>query len=824
MKKRNAISNDEKELDDSIRAINDVPVDIIIPSAATVEEQDTIEQQRLASIRQQAKLLGDKGNNAADAIELLPDLGYGMEIIKSAIRNPNNSTDSDIDIRLETTLLNDTEKNAVLAVINTFAKDELNINKTMNAMIEDVLFLRGSYTTLCMPVGLYEHVIRGNIGPGLESFNSSMKAFENTEIGFVEKPTTKMFDISIHDDIRMLTASSYKRKQAQNKAEANLQKSYGLNSYKVPVRNSADGEERPIVTITKKDIKASISEKYAINTYVSADGFIPIFASGDTTDPIAGYIVLGEDYHAINAQRDGNMLEEMKSASEKDKQDFINRAKKEMGLSTATEDKSGDVIEKAFKDNMDKMITESLRNNPNSDRLEVDCPKSVYKAMMARAFKKMKTKLVYVDGDLINYVTHFKTPSGIGESLLEKTSLYSSLRIILRLGRINSYMENSTASTNIDVNVDAKETDPMKLAHEVANAYANMNADALPLGHFNLTTLQERLRLSRVKINLKGPGIPETSSEISHKSSDKSLPDTDLEEMLKKDQFAIIGAPADLVDKAYEGDFAEGIKVSGMMMERRISEYQETFQIAGGEIIQMNIGLSSGLQADILACLDQKTLEENPDIIIEIIKAIGVKFPSPDSTKLENQKQAFDLIEELAEDVSMAYFNEDGLGELMDGDNIKEKIDAFRIMTKNALIRDWCQDNNVLPEFANLLNPDNPNNIATRTASHIGNLYTIMSGTIKEVLGLEFKNDKVLAKVLRRLEIKQDKLDETLDAMGPEEEPVVDAVEPESDDNTDETVTDEEGTDDIVEPEATDVTPEIGDDNSGEDDLSLPEP
>lgn len=805
---------EERSVEEAIHAINDIPVAIAIGSSTDKKTAADNETSRIESIKAQAKIIGEKGNNARDAMELLPDLAYGKEIIKSAIRNPNNSTDSRVDIRVETTLLNDSEKTRVINIINSYCETELKMNSLMNKMIEDTLFLCGAHVTLTMPPGLYEHVISNQIGPGLESFNSIIDSFDKTPMGLITKPKKSLFGFSFSDNIRLVTGPEIKKKQAAQRAAT----SYGLINY--------SDKSTPIISITKKDIEAAVNDKYAINTNISTDAFIPVFPKGETDRLLGGWIVLDEDCYPINSQRDGNILEEMRNASNKAKNDFIARAKKEMGITDNSKDTSAEVIQQAFKDRMDSMIAEAMQNTPEGGRIEVDCPKSVYESMLARAFKKKDVKLLYVDGSLLTYVAHFRTPSGLGESLLEKTALYSSLRIILRLGRINAHIENSTASTELNINVDEKETDPVKLAHDVASAYLTMNDDALPLGEFNLPRLQDRLRRARVKINMSGPGIPETKTEINKTAGDKPLPDSDLEESFKKDQFAIIGCPADLVDKAMEGDFAEGIKVSGALLERTIADYQTTFQEGGGELLKTNLLISGGLQQEILDSLDEKTLKNNEGIISHIVKGLSVEFPSPDSTKLESQKEAFSLIEELAEEVSMAWFNDDGIASMMEGDNFADKLNAYRVMTKNMLIRDWCQDNNVLPEFANLLNPENPNNISVRSLAYTETLYELMSGNIADLLNVEFKKDGVIDKIRKRIEIKKEKRTELIDSYGEEPEEEEEESVPEETDNESDVPEPpaEEDEGDIPEPPSEEGEGETPEPPEVDDESDVPEP
>ena len=725
--------NTKNEIDvSSIASKARIPADII-------KIDDTKKRKSLGTkeVESQLQKLTSKSNEARAIMEALPDLYLVRDTIVASILNPRDFISSEVELRLKRIEgLSEDTQGALLKIFNEYFLDVVKLNDRLPKMISDSLVVDGSYSLLTLPQRLMNDIIRAPEIAGIESLTPHLDKYRTDCFDYVKPKQLEKMGISIEDNPRVLGGPEMRKRISEHDAALK----YGIESIEsstLSLRNP-EGLEKD-----EKDIEeASI---YPLLLNIPHDAVIPIHVPNDPSEQYGFCLLVNEQGYVVSRVKDGNHVEKIKNLNS-NLSEATKLAAKQLGLDSLDKDKTLSIksLTDEYINVIEKELRDALKNGKVGSHIEVSRPMEVYHLMLARSLSKMKTKLVYVDRSLMSYMAYDYTPEGYGESLIEKTKLYSSFRIITLFTRLRSYVINSVAGTQLEITLDPDDQDHVKTVHEVSNEFINMSSDGFPVGQFYAEDVFHSLARSSVQVKVDGgDAFPGTKTEISDQRRDAVVPDTDLDDILRKTQYNAFGVPPEAIDRALEGDFATSITYSNKISAKRFKGWQKITEEQWLEWICSHTRANRRLQQDLVnACAADEKEKFN---LATFLGAVTFKLPEPDNSKLESEADAIATKASSVDEAVEFFINAESLGGLVKGEHLPDVIDSLRVALKNMVMRDWMRSQNIMTEMEDILtNKEIP--FSERLKSHHSSLSDEFATIIKDMMDIKVKTDDTINK------------------------------------------------------------------------------
>jgi len=752
-----------------------------VPRKIIVEDKKKKKTVNTASLEDTFNKLSRKGSEAKSIKEILPDLALVEEILVSSICNPKDFTDTDIEIKVSLDDVDEQVAADIATKLNEHFTEVYNISEEIPTIIREALFDYGSYTSLILPRPIVENVTGSvNATAGLESFTRQIQVMNSKPPSFVKCKANKL-GIEVTDNLELLAAPELRSKALSNASilHAGLENMYG-------------DQNKNILSI--RPIDASDASEAPLVKRIPFDCVIPIHEPSNPRKQLAFYILLDENGYPVSRVTDGDHTEKLKTLSASN-DNHLNKIIQELGLGGNTVS-SAKELTNLYHKHINTHLEEALKDGLVGGNVEVADSEEVYNVMFWRALSHKKTKLLYVDKELITYFAFSYTPEGIGESLLERTKLYSSMRSAVLFSNLISSVKNAVGRTNLNITLDEDEQDPVKAVHMIVSEFSKMQNDGLPLGDYHEPTdMIRNLQHSGIQVNVDGgTAFPSTKAEIEDNSRDRVRPDDQMEEQLKKTQYHGMGMPPEVVDQMYQGDFATGIVTSNKLLARRIRIYQKILGSQSTEHVRKYVRWSGKLLKDLYEIGKKKVSME------DILLGIEVSFPEPDTTKIEAHSEALQKFREFAEIAVDNYLTDEMLSDMFEGDTVPTGIENFREMMISTLVRDWMRSQNILPELDQLLSAEGNGGIKDKIKAHVEMMAGLIGDTYRDIKKVDIKQDNKTEDLQDKLDADEEerlakKEEEQGGAEGEEDEFSSDDDVPAEDDNLDDT-SEEGGSDD----------------------------
>ena len=312
---------------------------------------------------------------------------------------------------------------------------------------------------------------------------------------------------------------------------------------------------------------------------------------------------------------------------------------------------------------------------------------------------------------------------GIGESLLEKTKLYASLRAILLFATMMSGVKNSVSGRVLTITLDADDSDPQGTVEAILNEFVSLQTNSLPIGYLNPSDIINSLQRSGIQIKVNGGSLfPGTEIDVVENKREIAVPDTDLSMMLKVAHYAGLWVSPDLVDKSLEGDFATGIVASNLLQAKRVKICQNQYTDHLSHFIHKYIYAGGPLYIKIKELYSKHKTSKMT--LEQVIESIEVTLPKPDTAVLKAQYEEWQDYGTFITEALDAYLTEGSMA-AFELDESTETIDAIKAEVLGYIKRQYLRNQNLLPEFdAGIISPD----------STLSNAITQHNDTVQKVL------------------------------------------------------------------------------------------
>lgn len=639
-------------------------------------------------------------NNEA-ILGLFPDIELSMKILISLVRSPSGLNKSILNYTMRDRLLPTSAKGKIVRTVQEYVTATYKLESKLSNIIKETLFTKGSYSELILPYETLEDIIISNSHTVKKSKDNDNKVWLGVESG-----DTSLSNLFTHNgDV------SVGLEKATTKDKKKLAKSIFR---KVKYKDISKLEVSTVKRYSFEDNQYGNSLVMKVDTRA----VIPVCSKSDPSMHIGYFLAVDEH---------GNIVPSEDSSTFTNLDENIKTLMGSMNINLKHNEKKVPTLETAFtkfSEKIDESIKESLSEKRLSTLGAVKDVEWVYSIMFSRALKGMKTKLLYVNKDNLQYYAIEHHANGVGKSLLEKVMPIVSLRAILTYASVNAHVKNSVTQTKVEATLDANDPTPKKTMAMIDKGIMKAKMDKMPVGTLKPSELTAWLHRAGVYINYKHPKLPNMTVEIDESNTSKETPSTDLMDNLKKISIRAFGIPPALIDDADDVQFASTVLASNTMIRETVKEYQALLNpcftshvyklFINNTELKHEVGkVIEEEYTSILKYLPKETQEEIKkdkipksvvisELVEEVIYDLEVALPVPAYDENDSTKGAFDAYTSKLDDAVKVYFGEEALPEEL-VNKIAGKSEDLQTSIKLALTRKWIAENNYLPELTDML-------------------------------------------------------------------------------------------------------------------------
>lgn len=715
-----------------------------------------------------------------NVLQLFPDIELAVQILVSSILSPKDMVKNDLIYTTLDAVLPAELMMKLNSEVQTHLEGHYKIKDELPTAIRDALFDTGSYIKAVIPESIVDEIINSNkYGVSQEAYSELFKnPDEPTYLGILGnsgnkpiKPTTALENFRHNKptkiyDHRLL----FKEGEEIRYVEENISITDNYKLLKLPKLNEALNKAA-IKNILKKPRVATESDKKNLSSHqltdilykspetksntflvvpspgnakrksigrplvmkLPSEATIPIYTPGNERNHIGYFVLTDIDGNPVTLNTNLEYMEGLSSLMHGQNQNqslsslLISKAKR--NLTDSQSEPTLDQVTKVYASIVEKDLIDRLRNGLYGTNAEIGDNQEIYRIMLARSLASMYTRLVFIPGELVTYFAFKYFSNGVGKSYLDDIKILSSLRAIMLFSKVMAQTKNSIALTHINMTLDPNDPDPQKTIEMSIGEIVKMRQQYFPLGINSPVDLVDWVQRAGLEFSFEGhPGLPQVKFDFETKQMQHILPDSDLEEQLRKQTYMTFGLSPETVDNGFNSEFATTVVSNNILLSKRVIMLQEVFTGLLADYSRKLISNDTYIVKDLMEVLTsnkglvEKSLSDEEkeaynadesgflhDLLDRYIENFVIELPKPDITTLETQSAAFDQYTSALDKTIDSWINSQFITSEFVGD-VSGNIDALKEVVKSYFIRKWMGDNGYMPELNDIVTADEDGN------------------------------------------------------------------------------------------------------------------
>lgn len=758
--------------------IKENPVAGAVISKLNRDNANTTVTPQNSNIQSISMSVNEKLRSNEDIVQLFPDTELCIQILTSSVISPNDMINNKLNYKAPDIRLPSTIKETILQEIENHIEKYYDLNSRLSTILREALFTKGAYVEAIIPEASlddiisqynskrnvsFEHFTHTFFKPTFEflgkdsgdyyisasmsnesmgnetiKFNISMNGFSTGTKSETFRITQEDLNLEITDNFKILNMNKFLINNVKHNTKSKL---YGNVGVSTEDALELDKWFKPAGSFTYKeyiDVKTidnASRESYGkpLVLKLPVESVVPVHVVNDPSKHLGYFVLLDNNGTPIvgninGAENDVEYTDYINLNSDS-KLNLIQKAKN--GLYGMTKkDPTINNIEELYSNIIETMLKDKLKKGLLGDLVDLKDNADIYRIMLNRALRNQQTKILFLPSELVVYYAFDYRDNGTGRSLLEKSSILYSIRAILLFSRIMAYLKNSITITEVNTVIDEKDTNPDSTMEMIKSEVLKLRQATMPLGITAVNDLQEWVSMSGTRFKFQHPGLPNTEITTSDMSTSKTLPDDELDRIVKEYIIMSFGLTPEIVESGYSTDFATTVTAKNLLLAKRTTQMQNIFTPQISEHIRkllINDNLiinkikdivSSNIQ-DIKKHLKKEDKSDESNIKLDkisknklidyitdkFINEIDIILPKPETQEANNIKQAFEDYESTLNTVLDLMFSSDSFPSEFAGD-ISNFVDQLKSMFKTVLIKTWLSNNNYLPELSQFLTKD----------------------------------------------------------------------------------------------------------------------
>lgn len=464
-----------------------------------------------------------------------------------------------------------------------------------------------------------------------------------------------------------------------------------------------------------------------------AESVIPVYVPGHESNHVGYFVLVDQDGNPVTRKSNQDNLDGLSSLMSNAGQGNGNGqslssmlvAKAKRNLAPEGGAPTLDNITQVYSSIVENNLMERYRNGINSQKVEIGNNQEIYRIMLARNWAGQYTRLVFVPGELTTYFAFKYFANGIGKSYLDEIKNLTSLRAIMLFSKVMAMVKSSINITHVGITLDPHDPDPLKTIEMAQHEIVKMRQQYFPLGINSPVDLTDWIQRAGLEFSFEGhPGLPQTKFEFETKNLQHTVPESDLDENLRKQTYMAFGLSPETVDNGFNSEFATTAISNNILFSKRVIQLQGpfTYQLSDyarkllrndmiareefKQLFQENIGLVEKSLSD----EEKNEYNSNPeqfleDLIDRYLDNLLLDLPRPDITSVQTQAQAYKDYKDSLTDVIDSWISTDFITSDLAGE-INGNIEAIKAVVMSYYLRRWMAENGYMPELNDIVTSD----------------------------------------------------------------------------------------------------------------------
>lgn len=566
-------------------------------------------------------------NDVENIFEVMPETELAMQILVSSIMSPNDMRSPELTWSATGSKVPAPVVAEMLEVLKDHFETEYDIKSKLQSMLEDALFITGSYPLMVIPENSLDDIINsresismehitpfldgnhvcksmgilgpsdttvpaGKRGSGLESFFNVANAIQINSKSPIDPLVTITDNFSA---VRMPEIAN--RMRTKNIAQAIAGKirisnesgaKDGLPGRELTLSEVAttfyerkSSRTRHTVDIRTTDQSSRVAVGHPMTLKLPSDSIIPVHVPSDPKDHLGYYILLDMYGNPISNSKDSSYYKELTNISDARKKsvssNILEHVSSSMYASSCGEANREDLneLEDMYSRAMERDLLARLKNGLYGQNVEIANANEIYRIMFARKCADMQTQVLYVPAELMTYVAFDYNRSGVGRSLLDKSKMLSSIRAILLFSNTMAAVNNSINSRTMNIDLSPEDMEPEQTVDLILAEWAKKDSGGLPLASTNPTDIIDGIKRAATSVVVTGnPNWPDTKVTVENNQQNNVIVDNQLDERLRERHLMSLAVNPELVDSSATIDFAIEAINRNLLFNKRLSMYQ----------------------------------------------------------------------------------------------------------------------------------------------------------------------------------------------------------------------------------------------------------
>lgn len=698
----------------------------------------------------------------SDAVmQLLPELQLVKTVTIGTTLDPKSMSESNLTFTVDPTVFDSEIGKLLLEPIENFFKKDYKIDDRLDLILTDCLFTKGSSVLCVLPENTLDALVNGRRQMSMESFSQirdHVANANNRPMGFLGSPKAskdgKKISLEMHGQtsnepyvkgysetfkqevtlehitvtdnfdalklpgmsqrIRELTiAQKLRHRNISMEAEVHhFQNKEIEDMYRA---THAESEQTQVISSPKYMSRPSVGHPLILP--LPPESVIPVFVSGRPYEHIGYFLLVDHNGYPVSKDTTRDFYGEMQSGWKSSTQggsnaqgssEILRLTREAMGDNGNKSEYEVDHIQSAFNAILTSDLNNRLRNGMYDQEIELGMTQEIQRIMLYRSWKAKTTQLVFVPCELMTYIAFDFNNNGIGETLIARTKMLSTMRTTLLFAETIGGMRNAMGRKKVRIEIDPDDPDPEQTISNIQSVIMEQTHRSFPLAAPDPGQTLDALMRSGYdfEINSNDSAYASTKVEFDDYNTNVNAGNPDLQDRLRRYHISSFGIPPEKVDPMASPDFATSIVNNDLVTARVVKERQKalcehlskfirTFSVHSSIIReQLTEKIKDNVAMIVSPELKKLTVEE---LIDEFILAINVGLPAPDNTQHERQLESLEVYERLLDKALESHITPDMFPD--DLTEISGLADDVLLNTKALFMRQFMANNNIMPEL-----------------------------------------------------------------------------------------------------------------------------
>lgn len=663
------------------------------------------------------KQVAGKQSINEDLIGLFPDMKFCAETVSLSIISPNDMITKNYNVNFTSLKLGNELKGSMSEAVKSDLNTYYNISNKLADMIEDGLFMKGSYPECFIPESTLNDIITDDKYKKVETGDITVESFFKSTTrakGIFNKQNTIsakdykdiISDVLDKSDLTIESATAVKLDKElgielsddisllySNFIDDNITKKSITGLYKNKTNKEFTTESGVKTNVKDEIIKLfknpdKLTEEPLINIESYADGSRkslgrPLHIKLDpisvkpiwsiTPDNHLGYLVLLDENSKIINSKDFNsngmdnantigFSSNVKTVSDS----ILNKAIS--GLKNMTEDnKDLDNMEEIYGTILHNTIVKKLSEGKLKNLGNLSKDQNFLRLMFNRSLQGKKTKILFLPVDVVSYFAYEYKDNGMGLSRLEKISVLMSMRAIMLFAKLMANIKNSIPITEVEATIDAKEPDVKAAINKIISSTLKNHQVSLPIGTADVNSLVQWVHNLGYVYNISSDRLPDTKVKMNDASRNIKIPEDTISEVLEELCYMEFFMNAEMVKYGKDANFATTVVTQNKLYENRIAKQQIKTEHNLTRLVKTILSNDATIRNEMLSIINSN---------LKVIKKLNKDIISLVSTSEVKDEELADIILDIMiEDISITLPRPTSLSE---GNNLKTTLNDYK--------------------------------------------------------------------------------------------------------------------------------------------------